>query len=94
MPRTAINSTLKIIVEDELDIVRCSNCNKQLMKLFLDKKSGEVLYNIVVECPICSDRSWNTPVYGPLRYVPAEGITIRNSVTNDDGTVLFLTAKV
>ena len=89
-----IESTLSIVKPEDTQFVKCSNCNKPLLRLLADKTGAEVLFTVVVDCVYCSDRSWATPIYGTLRYIPADGVQLKNVVNEANNVVHFLTSKV
>ncbi len=75
---STIDSTLEVIKENELTLVKCSSCNKGLVSLHLNKAYNEVVYKLVVDCPFCGDASFATDIYGPLRFIPEQGVRVTN----------------
>ena len=66
--------TVKI---DNCENLKCSNCDKSLFILpKQEKTSEEVLFELTVDCPFCGDKSFEKPLYGPIRYVPADKVLI------------------
>ena len=83
----------KIIRPNETSDIRCSNCDKKLAIINVNKISQTSLYELQVECPFCKDKSWKIDIDGKLAIRPADGVVFIDILT-DDLSVLYKTEKV
>jgi hypothetical protein len=75
-----MQSEANVVNADEVTKVKCSNCNKELMFLYEKEKSGNPLFKLKVDCCYCSDTSYLKEIYGVMRFLPADGVQLKDSV--------------
>jgi hypothetical protein len=81
-----------VIRPNETEFIKCSNCNKDLLQIVNKKISGETFYKMVVQCPFCGDKSWETEVKGKVGIHPCAGVAL--TYINEKGIlVTYLTEK-
>lgn len=76
----------------DVDVVRCSNCEKHLMNIVPGNLNDEVLYTLQVTCPWCNDHSYDYAVRGPLKYHFVQGVKFKDSVEKGK-KLTFITSK-
>lgn len=87
-------SGLEINTLEDVDYVKCSNCNKSLMMVKKDSSVGSPVYNFAVGCAFCGDKSYYMPVYTTLKHMPVKGVSLVNVETLPNGNVYFHTKAV
>lgn len=85
-------TSLTVTKAENTKFIKCSNCSKQLMRISNQKIGPDLLFNLVVNCPFCKDKSFIEPIYGPLNYIPADKVKIKDTKT-DGNKITFLTCK-
>jgi hypothetical protein len=83
------NLKTKIVRPDETDIIKCSNCNKELVQIHVTKLSSEAFYKMVVECPFCKDKSWEYDIKGRVGVRPCAGVALINIDKNDQKMINY-----
>lgn len=69
---------LQIVVPDQTEFIKCSACNKKLMRVVKQDKSGDEQFKLVVECCWCGDKSFPLSVYRSLNYIPEPNLLMTN----------------
>ena len=45
-------------------IIKCSNCDEELVEIWIVRPNAEITSNIVAECPHCNDKSFMQTIDG------------------------------
>lgn len=93
-----LNNKSEVIKKSETTTINCSNpsCKKPLLIVYLkpDEKN-RIDYNLRVQCPFCSRRSYDLHVKGDFKYVTIDGVTLTGiEEDNQTNTVTIKTQKV
>lgn len=81
-----------VLKAGDIKKVNCSNCGKNLFMIPAEEKGEEVIFEMTVGCGYCGDKSFEVPVYGPIKYVPAPQLAV-SGFTQDGKKVTFQTKK-
>jgi hypothetical protein len=74
--------TVEIVTLDQTTNIKCSNCNKSLMIFYASgEKSEQPLFDLIVDCPFCKDRSFSHRIYNIMKYKMADGVAPGNTET-------------
>lgn len=72
-----------IIKKDEIEPIKCSNCNKDLMFVQKYERGSEILFKVSVSCPFCNDKSYEKEIYGTFRYHLPPNIKLKDFKKDD-----------
>jgi len=90
----ALNKEVNKVTVDQTDFIKCSACNRNLMRVAEGKKIEGILYNVCVSCP-CGDKSFSREVRGDFPAIPGEGLRMMNLVQDDKtNTMTFIMEEV
>jgi hypothetical protein len=78
---------------NDIEIIECSNCSRELLIIKKQPEKGEKLFSLRVECPFCMDHSYDKPVYEILRHLAVDGVRIKEFVELPNNVQLFKTIK-
>lgn len=76
----------------DCDIIKCSNCDKELFIIKNKTSNANIVSKLQVECPYCGDASYVYEAKGTFMYHPAVGVKVKNFVMKND-VMRFLTTK-
>lgn len=82
----------EVISVADCDVVKCSNCNKDLMIVKGKDTKKDFVSKIQVDCPFCGDHSYLKEIKGTFLYNPALGVKLK-SVEQKNDVMRFLTTK-
>jgi hypothetical protein len=92
-----LNNKCAVINKRETITLECSNpsCKRPLLIVHhTTAESDKIKYNLRVNCPACTRRSFDFEVRGDLQYVPANNIVITGIEENHSlNIVTFKTQK-
>ena len=75
-------------------IVKCSNCESELIAILPTKKAN-VNFSIVAECCFCGDKSYEKMIQGPFSFRPCANVSVSDNVLDTNrNVVIFKTVKV
>lgn len=84
---------LDVVQPNDTTIIKCSDCKKSLMILYEKEKSGTPLFKIRVDCG-CGGSSFQKEIYGVMRFLPADGVQLKDKVDLPGGLIVFKTTRV
>ena len=84
-------NNLTVVKPEETEFIRCSACNKPLLRIFEKTKGQQELYKLIVSCCYCSDQSFARGVFGEFSMLPADGVCLGNVDINDNLKMTKLT---
>jgi len=86
------NST--IITPEQTEFLRCSSCDKPILRIYEKVKSSTKLYQIVAACCFCGDKTFPKNVYGEFNFMPADGVSLGDVKVDDVNKITtFLTSR-
>ncbi len=91
MERT--DSDLTVVKERDVQTIKCSNCNKKLLFVHVDKAGSDIMYKVRVQCFSCGECSFDFPVRGVFRPMPAPGVALSHVEDLPNDVVKFVTVK-
>jgi hypothetical protein len=94
MKEAVVMDNLTVVTPDQTQFLKCSACNKPILRIFEKTKTSTELYKIVAKCPFCSDSSFPKSIYGEIGFLPADGVALGNvSVDDENKLTTFHTSK-
>lgn len=64
-------------------LINCRNCNTPLVDVFITKPEINIELEILAECGICGDKSWQTKVKGGF-HIGIAVVDNNGNIVNDD----------
>jgi hypothetical protein len=68
----------------DCEIIKCSNCGKDLLIIKSKVKNDSVVTKLQVGCAYCGDHSYVNEIKGTFMYHPSPGLGMKNFVMKDD----------
>jgi hypothetical protein len=65
-------------------ILKCSNCGKELVDIWITHPDMSVLTTIVAQCCFCGDKSFSKKIDGIFHVGPVNGVNITDFLTEND----------
>lgn len=85
-------TNLDVVTPDDTTVIKCSGCRKPLLILYEKEKSGTPLFKLRVDCQ-CGDSSFVKEIFGVMRFLPAEGVQLKDKIDLPNGLIVFKTAR-
>ena len=87
-------NTSEVIKGENTEWITCSNCNKKLLRTPSNQSGTVVLYNIYIDCPFCGDKSFDFPIKGPFKTIPADDVRLKQWKDLGNNRCKFETIRV
>lgn len=80
--RENVDSKSRVVKRGEVEYLKCSNCNKNLLGVYCSG-GADTYFLICVDCPFCLDKSFDYEVKGMFHYVPVDNVQLLDIKTDD-----------
>lgn len=89
-----METSLIVIKDKDTTYISCSNCKKNLVKMYDMKTTNkEPIYNVQVSCCFCGDNSFVVPLYGVMKVLPSDGVSLSGSENLPGNVMKLLTVR-